>query len=163
MEKKSKSELDELKKRYSILQEKYKLPGFDELNINFDIERAVEHETDYLLREIRRNLSEKIFLYLKFIEMILNPSSAPMFVFALVKNLSALDKKELEDIYKKLARLDLDIMELDLEYSEKKEAEVITKINKEWKIINKELMKTIKKFKETWDKSSVTNNKGYFG
>ena len=79
------SSLEELKKDYLILQKKYKMPSFKELNEEFDIEKAAEHETDCLIREIRKAIMDKVIAYLRFVEMLLNPSNAPMFFFALVK------------------------------------------------------------------------------
>ena len=54
-------------------------------------------------------------------------------------------------------------MELDLEYSEKKEVDFIKRINEEWKKFNKDLLSTIKLFKEPVDKPLDKNNKSYFG
>ncbi len=154
--------LNDLKKEYAVLQKKYKLPPFDQLNLNFDIERALERETDYLLREIRRNVADKVYLYLKFCEMILNPSNAPFFMFSLIKNLSAGEKKKIDELYKKLAKMDIDMMDLDLNYSEKKEADFINSIFKEWKGINENLTLVVKSFKGSFDKSNEGNSKAYF-
>ena len=80
--------LSRLKKQYSILQKKYKLPEFSKLNEDFEIEKLQEHETDFLLREIRRTVVEKISIILKFIEIIINPSeSSPAFIFAMIKDM----------------------------------------------------------------------------
>ena len=155
--------LKDLKKEYSTLQKKYKLPSFEQLNIHFDIERVAERETDFLLREIRRNMAEKIYLYLKFCEMILNPSNAPFFMFSLIKNLTSLEKKKIEEMYKILAKMDIEIMELDIGYLEKKEVDFINSTFKEWKEINENLGNIVKTFKNSFDKTTNNNNKGYFG
>src|SRR3989338_5772892 len=93
---KKESCLNELKKRYKAVQDKYKLPDFSYLNENFEIEKLAESETELLLREIREIILEKAVAYLRFIEMLLNPSNAPMFFFSLVKGLSADDRKVIE-------------------------------------------------------------------
>ena len=86
------SSLEDLKKDYEKLKSKYALPSFKELNEEFDIEKAAEQETECLIREVRKLIMEKVIAYLRFIEMLLNPSNAPMFFFALVKGLTSVDK-----------------------------------------------------------------------
>jgi hypothetical protein len=84
--------LDELKKEYEKHKKKYNLPEFTDLNKLFDIE-DVSIDTEFLLRKIRRSVSEKVAGYLRFIEIILNPSNAPIFFFKLVKKLDNDDKE----------------------------------------------------------------------
>jgi hypothetical protein len=46
-------ELSKIKKEYSVLEKKYDLPSFEELNQNFEIEK-IEHESDCLIRVFRK-------------------------------------------------------------------------------------------------------------
>jgi len=155
--------LDELKKDYLVLQKKYNLPSFRELNEEFDVEKVAEHETDCLLREIRKAVMDKALAYLRFIEMLLNPSNAPIFFFALVKGLTHQDKRFLERIYKKLGGFEIDVIELDCSYSEKSEAEFIKKLVKEWKDIREEMLKFVEVLRRNWDQKSGKSDKGYLG
>jgi hypothetical protein len=116
-----------LKKEYKQFSEKYNLPEFSDLNKIFDIEE-VDSEGEFLLRKIRRVISEKVANYLRFVELMLNPSNAPMFFFKLVNKLDEEDKMVLSQIYEKLGSLEIEIIGLDLDYNEKKEAEFISKI-----------------------------------
>jgi len=119
--------IDEFKKKFKVLKEKYDLPEFTKLNETFDIE-DIDIESEFLLRKIRRAMSEKIASYLRFAEMILNPSNTPLFFFNLVKKLNREDSENLGKIYEKLGNFEIEILSLDLEYSEKKEAEFINRI-----------------------------------
>jgi len=157
------SSLEELKKDYKKIEQKYKLPSFQELNEDFDIEKVAERETDMLLREIRKTIMDKVIAYLRFIEMLLNPSNAPMFFFALVKSLKQDDKKELEKIYGKICSLEIDAVELDCQYKENKEAEFIKKINKDWKTIKKDVLKIVVILKKNWHQKTKNSEKGYLG
>src|SRR3990167_1163002 len=109
------SELAKLKKHYADFQGKYSLPDFDKLNEDFDVEKLAGGETDFLLREIRKNLGERLANFLRFVELMLNPSNAPMFVFHLVKNLEADDKKILEETYKLVVEFEVRMIELDMD------------------------------------------------
>src|SRR3989344_970063 len=89
--------LDEIKKEYEKFQKKYNLPGFTELNKFFDIEE-IDIETEFLLRKVRRIISDRITGYLKFIEIILNPINSPIFFLKLIEKLDNEDKKILDEI-----------------------------------------------------------------
>ena len=119
--------LDALKDRYEKLKEKYNLPEFYDLNKLFDIE-DVDPCTDFFLRKIRRTIADRIAGYYRFVDIILNPSNAPVFFFNLIKKLDLKDKELIKGAYEILGNLELEMMGLDLDYSEKKEAEFLKKI-----------------------------------
>jgi len=157
------SSLEDMKKDYEKLKSKYSLPSFKELNEEFDIEKAAEHETECLMREARKLVMEKVVVYLRFIETLLNPSNAPMFFFALVKGLTASDKKLLEKLYDKLGSFEIESIELDCNYNEKNEAEFIKIIFVEWKDIKDEMLKLTEILKRNWNQKSEKDEKGYLG
>ncbi len=157
------SPLEDLKKDYEVLKKKYNLPEFQKLNEEFDTEKVAEHETDCLLREIRKAVMDKVIAYLRFVEMLLNPSNVPIFFFALVKGLTPSDKRILERIYSRLGNFEIDVIELDCRYSEKDEAEFIKKIVREWKDIKEEMLKLVEVLRRNWDQKSRKSEKGYCG
>lgn len=155
--------LEKLKKEYEAFKNKYNLPEFSELNELFDIEDA-EGETDYILRKIRRAMSEKTSGYLRFVETILNPSNAPIFFFKLVKKLESEDKEFLTKAYDILGNFEIEIIGLELDYSEEKEAEFIKKV---YDIFNNEIkgdfLKIIKKLENNNNDKRKESNGSYFG
>lgn len=160
---KDKGDLEEFKAKYEVLKKKHGLPSFSELTEDFNIERASEAETEYPLREIRKFISDKLFNYLRFVEALLNPSNVPMYVFSIVKTLGADEKKKLSDIYAELAKIEIMIMEIDLDYSEKAEADFIKSSFKAWQTMKKDLLKIAEVVKKNWDLKSEAEKKGYFG
>ena len=157
--------LSELKKRYSLLEKKYKLPTFSQMNDVFDIDHVAERDVEFLLREMRRYINDKIMNYLRFIEMLLNPASAgaPMFLFSLTKLLSPEKRSELEKTYALLARMNLNSLSLDIASKEKNEAEFILNVYKNWKDIITSLQNVMKDFQDNWDQEAKRSNKSYFG
>lgn len=155
--------LDKLKRDYRILEQKYKLPSYQQLNEEFDIEKVQELETDTLLREVRKVVMDKVIAYLRFIEMLLNPSQAPMFFFALLKGLDNGDKKILEELYAKLGRLEIEVIVIDNDYSEKGEADFIKHLFNEWKGVKEDMKKISKSLRNSWDKKSERKEKSYLG
>ena len=155
--------LNDIKKEYSKLQKKYSLPSFEKLNEEFGIEKITEGETDFLLRKIRSQISEKFFSYLRFTETLLNPANAPMFVFSIVKAIDSEKRKNLNEIYKNLAKNEINVVEIDLDYSEEKEAEYIKDSHKLWLSIKKDMLEVIECVKKNWDNKTEGKSKGYFG
>ena len=155
--------LDDLKKDFSIYEKKYNLPSFEKLNEDFDIEKAAEKETDFLLREVRKIIMDKAIAYLRFIEMLINPSNAPMFFLGLIKSFTQEDKKILEKMYSKLGEFEINVIEIDNVYSEKDEAEFIINIYKEWQKMKEDMKKIIEALRRSWNSKSNKKEKGYLG
>ncbi len=158
-----KFDLGKLKEEYNKFQIKYALPSFDGLNKEFNIEKIAENETDFLLREIRKFIAEKSSNYLRFIEVILNPANAPMFIFSIVKSLRSEDREKLAEIYKQLSKNEIELINLDLEFSEEKDAKFINDFYRLWQEIKKELLRIVDAIGKNWDNKSEMRGKDYFG
>lgn len=157
------SKLEKLKKDYAVLQKKHRLPNFESLNQDFHIERVASVETDILIREIRKLIGEKLVNYIRFVENLINPINVPMFIFSVVKILDSEDKKKLSEIYKLLVEKELQFIETDLEFFEKREAEFINDSYSLWQNIKKDLISILDKVKDKSEKNSGINSKSYFG
>jgi len=155
--------LETLKQEYKKIQEKHNLPGFEEMNNNFNIEKAAEVEVDLLIREIRRFVADKLANYMRFAEAILNPVNVQMFVYSLIKSLDVQEKEKLTEIYKKLSKNELKLIELDINYSEEKEALFIRDSYKMWQEMKEDLLDVIEKANKNWDNKVESKNKDYFG
>ncbi len=160
---KDEQKLEKLKKEYEILRNKYNLPDFKSLNEDFHIEKIVESETEILIREVRKFMADKMLNYMRFIENLLNPINAPMFVFSIIKLLDAEEKNLISEIYKQLMKKEIQFIELDLEFDEKREAEFIKDSYKFWQGIKRDILKIIDKINRKWDDKFEVNSKGYFG
>lgn len=155
--------LENMKKDYEALRQKYNIPEFKLLNEEFSIEEISEKQTDYLLREIRRQIIEKILAYLRFIETIMNPSNAPLFIFSLIKGLSESDKKMMEEAYFRLVEYEVGSIELDNDYSEEKEAEFINNLFSGWKLVKDDVREMIEGLKRGLKLSKNKKERGYLG
>ena len=160
---KESSNLEDLKKEYEVFRQKYNLPEFYELNKFFDIEE-VDIETDFLLRKIRRVITERISGYSRFADFVLNPSNAPMFFFKILKKLENKDKEILGNIYEILGKIEIDMLSLDLDYSENKEADFIKNV---FKLFNEEIrikfLEVIAKMTNGENNNKKEGNVSYFG
>ena len=157
------SGLEELRKEYGVFREKYDLPEFSDMNKAFDIEE-IDSDTEFLLRKIRRAVSERVAGYLRFVEVILNPSNAPMFFFKLIKKLGEEDKKQLTEIHEDLGKFELEVIKLDLNYDEEKEVEFIKKIYDVFnEKVSKKLLDVAEKMGNGVGKEKKVESESYFG
>ncbi len=157
------SDLKKLKENYEFFREKYNLPFFEKINEDFQVEKISEYETDFVLREIRENITTKFLNYIRFVESLINPSNGPMFMFAIIKTLGIKEREKLSELYKKIAKADIDLIELDLEYSEEKEADAIKKYYEMWQDIKKELLEIVSVIKKNWDVKEENGKGNYLG
>lgn len=158
-----KGDLGEVKKQYELLKKKYKLPEFSKLNEEFEIEKIQEKETDFLLREIRRAMLDKVAAFLKFLELFLNPQLAPLFILTSLKNFAPKEKDSIEKVYKELANTELFSIDLDINYNEDKEAKFIRETFKKWQELKPQLQEVSEAILQIQKKSSEKKNKSYFG
>lgn len=155
--------LKDLKKDYKEIQEKYSLPSFEEINEDFQIEKLAGIESDFLIREVRKIMADRLFNYLRFIESILNPVNVPMFIFSITKKITSEEKEKLADIYKKLAEKEIDLIDVDIKFSEEKEAQFIKTSYEIWKEVKEKMSQIVEVIKKNWNNKASKNNRGYFG
>ena len=155
--------LRSLKEDYREIQEKYGLPSFKEMNEEFGIEKISEFESELLIREVRNFVSDKLSGYLRFIETLLNPVNAQIFVYSILKSLGESEKEKLKEIYNLLSKKEFELIGLNLNFSDINEAEYIKDSFETWQKIKKDLMKIVETVKGNWDNKAETKNKEYFG
>ncbi|MBD3247162.1 hypothetical protein GF378_00905 [Candidatus Pacearchaeota archaeon] len=163
MAKENENTLEKLKKNYSKLQKQHDLPGFDDMNKDFYIEKLSDTETDLLMREIRKVVADRLFSYLRFLENLINPQNAPVWIYSVIKALDPEDKTKVESIYKKLSSNEINLIELDVSFNEEKEVMFVKKSYDLWQKIKKEMLEVISSIKKNINREKGKSSKGYFG
>lgn len=152
----------DIKKEYEIFKKKYKLPDFNDLNKEFDLEE-IEHD-GFLLRRIRNKIYDKVDFFIKIIESIVYPSSSNVANLYETKFFTENDMEECEKLLKKLMFLDRSFILLDIEEDEQKDAEFINEVYKDWLILKKDLIKFLEIMKKSWKKEDkMPSENEYFG
>lgn len=154
-------EKEDIKKDYGILRKKYSLPNFDRLNNEFEIV-SIENK-NFLLREIRRRITEKLDAYAKIIESVLQPDTASLSAMHECKFIEEKDKENIYTIYKKLAIIDRNSIIASLG-DDSDNAEFIKTSFEEWGKIKVNIKPIAEKLKSTWENDTdVKEELGYLG
>lgn len=148
---------------YNEIRKKHNLPEFEKIAQDFDIEKIQNKETKFLLREVRRAISEKITAYIHLFENLINPNAPPIFIFSILQKMPQKDKNRIKEIYKTLSENQIEIMKLDTIYNEEKEAEFVKKIFKKWQELKKEIHELIENFEKNLKSEEISKNGSYFG
>ncbi|MBM3230457.1 hypothetical protein FJZ22_02260 [Candidatus Pacearchaeota archaeon] len=123
--------LPQITKEYPALQVTYGLPALSDLNRDFELDK-IDVETEFLARTIRKCMMDKIVNCLNFFDMLLNPQQAPRIYLSFLQTITLSDKQLLEQLYSAFGTLSIECLALELEYTEEKEAEMITRIARVW-------------------------------
>jgi hypothetical protein len=135
-------ELKEIKREYEVLAKKYSLPNFKQLNEEFEVER-INHESETVLRAVRKAVMEKMINMLGFLEMFINPVNVPRMYIPYIKSISAADKKEIDKIYDDVSALTMEGLDYEVDYSEEGEAKLIKKTFDMWNSVKPSLRKIL--------------------
>ncbi|MEM3405358.1 MAG: hypothetical protein QW117_00040 [Candidatus Pacearchaeota archaeon] len=159
--KKEKTRLENFKEKYEIIRRKYNLPKFSDINKEFEIEKICRKETEFLIRNIRREIIERITHYLRFLEALINPSNAPLLFFALANKLTEKEKKILNDLYSTLSSYLVKSIYLDNINEEEEDVKLIMEIYKNWTNIKNKFNDIIKVLDEDYRNKKENKFKGY--
>lgn len=158
------SSLDSLKEDYFELEKRFGLPSFDLMNRDFQIEKIQGEDTDFLLREVRKFVGDKFTSYLRFLETLIQPSGSQTFVFMMLKSLDSNDMNKIKGMYERMARKEVELLELDLDYNEEKESEFVKTTYNLWNSIKKDLIFIFERTKLNWDRNvSDVKKNNYYG
>lgn len=120
-----------VKKEYQSIASKYKLPDYKDVNEDFELDK-IEVIGECFARVVRKAMMDKVVNSLGFLDMLLNPMNAPRLYHPFLKAMNQDDKQIIEDLYKVLGEISLLCLTVELDYDEKKEADMIKKIYQDW-------------------------------
>ena len=160
---KEKNNLEKFKEVYESYRKKYSLPSFQNLNQDFDIEEIACEETDFIIRKIRRKVSDKISSILRMAEFFIKPSEIPLFLIKIVKNFTQEEKEILSKIYEKVGKFEISIFELENNYSEQAEAKFIKDFSDAYQEMKPDLLEIGKIMKKNYNSGYKNSEKSYFG
>ena len=154
-------ELSGIKDKYRELQDKYSMPGFDELDTEFEIRDITNENT--ILKEIKERILDNFDDYVKVLEGIVQPDTNVMNMYE-SRVFSDDEKIEVFRLYKRFIHLDRFALQTKIEDGEAKMAEFINTAYKEWMSMKQQILDIINRLKDEWTKEDDTKTDlGYLG
>jgi len=151
-----------IKKKYRDFKKEYNLPSFEKLDLMFEL--STIDKDDFLLRNIRKKMLEKLDYFCEIIESLLQPDTSSFANMHECKFFEDEEKDDLYKLYKNLMFLSKSAMLLGINSSDDEEAEFINSVYKDLPKLQQEILVYVKKIKETWrNESSTKEELGYLG
>lgn len=151
-----------IKEEYKKLASKYKLPNYDDIDLDFEISAIEKHE--FLLRAIRRKILDKFDGIKSILENVLHPDASSFLSIYETRLFNDEERKKIYNLYKTFMIIERTANILNLKTDEKEDAKFITKTFEDWQKIKPDLMEFLKKIKEGWQKeTNVKEDLGYLG
>ena len=152
------SKLEDLKKEYK----KQPLPDFEAFNRNFQISGMSADE--FSLNAIRKKIVDKLETFSEIIENLLQPDVTIQSLYE-SKAFDDEKRRDVFDIYKRLKRMERQSNILDIDATDKQNAEFINSAFNEWIKLKAKLKPILEEIKLSWDKEDIriSSEHGYFG
>ncbi|MBN2112050.1 hypothetical protein JW707_03025 [Candidatus Woesearchaeota archaeon] len=151
-----------IKETYEKYRKKYSLPPYDEVNAEMEIS-SFESE-DFLLRQIRKKIAERVEAITTPLASILQPSADSLNDMHECRFFDDKEKGRIIDFYKKLMFISRMALEADISHDEKTEASVINEYFKTWAEVKNDVVLFLGRLKSCWEKETEIEEKlEYFG
>lgn len=155
--------MTDVKHEYEDLKKKFKnLPDWSLLNNEFEI--STIEKTDFLLRQIKDKIEEKLQWLQETLEKIINPDTSSFADMTEYTVFTETEKRMVLELYRKVVILKRAITEANLLQDDSADVDAIRKALDEWPSLRNESLNFVKKLKTAWHKPG--NNKevlGYLG
>ncbi len=148
-----------MKDEYNQLKKKLNLPDFEKLDSEFEIS-AIEQK-EFLLRSIRRKITEKLMGFTEIFDEILQPEKPSTMYES--NFISENERKAIFDFYKRLMYLIRLSEEISVNEDDKKDADFISKSLAEWLLLKEKIEEALSKMKDAWTRQLKKEEEAYFG
>ena len=154
-------EEDDIRKEFEKLGKKFDIPSFEELDSEFEIS-LIEHK-QFMLREIRKKICERLESVIKVLDEILQPDTNINNLYE-CKEFNDEEKGDIFKLYKRLMVLNRWSAKVNITHIDEEEAEFINESYKELKELKSQLVNIMEKLKESWKKDTdIQEDLGYMG
>lgn len=151
-----------IEQHYKELQKKHQLPHFALLDREFEI--STIDKQDFLLRHIRRNISERLNDVSQLLDPLIQPDAGSFIHLTEYRALSEAERKDLLKHFQDIQSLALACIDAELSADDAKDAAVIGRAAREWPRLRQGLRPHVQKIAASWTKSvEHKHDVGYFG
>src|SRR3989338_1090008 len=157
----AKEENFDIKTEYEKISKKYKLPEFEKINDDFEINFIEKKE--FLTRAIRRRMNDKLLFFARIIENVIYPNSQSHIIAYENSVFSEERKLELVKVHKQLMIFERRSLLLDIETTDENDIEYIKDLLSRWEDFKKELKEVAETMRESWKKNIEEKEERFFG
>ena len=151
-----------LKEEYEKLR--HKLPDFNKLNMEFEISRGEnDYKKEFLLRDVRRKINDKVIFLCRIIEGLLFPTHANIISMHESKLFDEVTKKKVLNIYKQLMIFERESLKLDVMPDEESDVKYINDVFSKLLEYKKDMKDIINIMQDAWRKEEKIIPDNYFG
>lgn len=140
-----------VKENYNNLKKEHPiLPDFDKINKEFELD-LIESEF-FLLRQIKKQIADKLEPLAQILEHIINPDPNSLVDMYECRCFSNGEKKQVTDVFRHMMEQYRALLETDLMSDDNVDAEIIRKTYDCWMQDKKMIIPLLRKLKECWQK-----------
>jgi hypothetical protein len=139
---------------YADLEKEFKLPKFEALNDDFDID-TIDTSAKHPVKEIAKKMFERVELFKKILETTLQPDVSILSMQE-AESLGEKDHETLADVLRRLMRLDRTLLIAELENSDELYVGFIKDTAKEWSAIKTDLRPIFQRMHSSWSTKRTT-------
>ena len=157
----TKEENFDIKIEYEKISKKYKLPEFEIINNEFEIDFIEKKE--FLTRAIRRRMNDKLLFFARIIENVIYQSTQSQ--ISSYENSFFTDERKLElvKVHKQLMAFERTSLLLDIETTDEKDIDYIKNLLENWEEFKKELKDIAETMQSSWNKNLEEKEERFFG
>jgi hypothetical protein len=153
---------NDIQHHYQGLQKQHKLPEFALVDKEFEISNI--DKPGFLLRNIRRKISERLDDVTQFLEPFVQPDANSFTSLFEYRALSEADRREVLKQFQHLMALYRSCIDAELSVDDAQDAAIIARIINEWPAIRAALRPIVQKVAASWPKPLERKDVvGYFG
>ncbi|MFH1591576.1 MAG: hypothetical protein ABIC95_06645 [archaeon] len=152
---------EDIESEYQELEKKQSLPPFEGLDEEFEISAIEDH--GFLLRSVRRRMTERIDMFNNFIEELIQPDTTLANLHE-VKDMDETKKLEVYELYRQMMAINRRSVLVGLGNSDTANAAFIKDVSVEWDKLKPRVEKVLRMMHDSWNESKITaENLEYFG
>lgn len=126
------------------------LPQYDELNHEFEL-FVIDHP-DFILRQVKRRMAEKLDTFASLLESLISPDPGSLTQMYECRVFTDAERKLMVELYRHIMSSYRLLLETDLFADDKTDAETIRKVFDMWSADKKQLLPFVKKVRDSWQK-----------
>ncbi len=140
-----------IKEAYNQIKKEHPiLPDFEKINKEFEL--STIETPEFILRNVKRKIAEKLEPLIEVLEHIINPDPNSLVDMYECKCFTNGEKKQIIDVFRHMMEQYRILMETDILCEDKTDAETIKRFFDVWMQEKKILLPMLKKIHESWQK-----------